>query len=175
MAGETSTSMQEKKIRFAVGRVKGLNKAAAAEFAGYSKSSCRSNGTRLDKDPFVQAEIIRLRKIKESLSDAPNPRNALEPPSKTSVDNMRFDDPEEFLKSVMNDVEVELKERIDVAKYLRNTSRKPTQGKSDSEEDEKPQKPERKSKKQEQQEAADQIASGAKYKTGKAPKLQAVN
>lgn len=113
------------KRKFAQARMSGSSQAEAARKAGYSEKTARSQGSRLAKDPDIIAYIE-----KNGAGDKPSKFVGLPiPPSAevgkdlpmevASVPTLnKYEDPLEFLKSVMNDPTLELDDRKDAAKAM---------------------------------------------------------
>ncbi|HCT7937109.1 terminase small subunit [Pseudomonas aeruginosa] len=104
-------ALTEQKRRYAAARLSGLGKKAAAIEAGCPERTAAQAASRYEKDPDVQAAMGRQLKIAERKVAA------------TSADPdpyipARSDDPLEFMRQVMNDLEADPKLRLDAAKSL---------------------------------------------------------
>lgn len=104
------------KRRFALALMSGSTQTAAAIEAGYSEKSARSQGSRLAKDPDVIAFMSRKRSEANGVS--PASKEAQEPPPVVNTTTKTFEDPLDFLKSVMNDVSEDIDIRKDAAKAM---------------------------------------------------------
>lgn len=104
------------KRKFAIALMSGSTQAAAAVKAGYSEKSARSKGSQLAKDPDVIAFMSKKRDS-ESAVEVPvdEPKT---PPQVVNNLSGKFEDPLEFLKSVMNDITEETDVRKDAAKAM---------------------------------------------------------
>jgi phage terminase small subunit len=104
------------KRKFAIALMSGSTQAAAAVKAGYSEKSARSKGSQLAKDPDV---IAFIKKERGTTTAVTAPANEPQTPSPV-VNNLAgtFEDPLEFLKSVMNDITEETDVRKDAAKAM---------------------------------------------------------
>jgi phage terminase small subunit len=103
----------------------GSSQAEAARKAGYSEKTARSQGSRLAKDPDIIAYIE-----KNGADDKPSKFVGLPipqtmntgkdiPPEVESVPSLsNYEDPLEFLKSVMNDANEDIDTRKDAAKAM---------------------------------------------------------
>ncbi|MBE5255654.1 terminase small subunit [Serratia marcescens] len=104
------------KRKFALALMSGSTQVAAAIKAGYSEKSARSKGSQLKKDPDViafmkkkQGEKVRVdHQAEAAISPLPLVNNTVK----------EFDDPLDFLKSIMNDVTEEIDVRKDAAKAM---------------------------------------------------------
>nr|WP_309578220.1 terminase small subunit [Scandinavium hiltneri] len=113
------------KRKFAQALMSGSSQAEAARKAGYSEKTARSQGSRLAKDPDIIAFIE-----KNGADEKPTKFVGLPvPPSlKTGKEIVpeiepvptlnKYEDPLEFLKSVMNDPSLEIDDRKDAAKAM---------------------------------------------------------
>lgn len=104
-------ALTEQKRRYAAARLSGMGKKAAAIEAGCPERTAAQAASRYEKDPDVQAAMGRQLKAAEKKVAA------------TSVDTdpyipARSDDPLEFMRQMMNDLEAEPKLRLDAAKSL---------------------------------------------------------
>ncbi|HBO3174917.1 TPA: terminase small subunit [Pseudomonas aeruginosa] len=104
-------ALTEQKRRYAAARLSGLGKKAAAIEAGCPERTAAQAASRYEKDPDVQAAMGRQLKAAEKKVAA------------TSVDTdpyipARSDDPLEFMRQMMNDLEADPKLRLDAAKSL---------------------------------------------------------
>ncbi|HEP8420928.1 hypothetical protein IPC72_25555 [Pseudomonas aeruginosa] len=104
-------ALTEQKRRYAAARLSGMGKKAAAIEAGCPERTAAQAASRYEKDPDVQAAMGRQLKAAEKKVSA------------TSVDTdpyipARSDDPLEFMRQMMNDLEADPKLRLDAAKSL---------------------------------------------------------
>lgn len=119
------------KRKFALALISGMSKKDAAIKAGYSEKSARSKGSQLAKDPEVIAFIARKSKEKIEVDDVPTHGKKVntpalnteaetesEPIPKIVIAAGEYDDPLEFLKSVMNDGTEDINTRKDAAKAM---------------------------------------------------------
>jgi phage terminase small subunit len=104
------------KRKFAIALMSGSTQAAAAVKAGYSEKSARSKGSQLAKDPDVIAFMNKKRDL-ESAVEVPVDEPKTPPPVVNNLSG-KFEDPLEFLKSVMNDITEETDVRKDAAKAM---------------------------------------------------------
>ncbi|MFS7244788.1 terminase small subunit [Rahnella inusitata] len=107
------------KRRFAIALMSGSTQAAAAIKAGYSEKSARSKGSQLAKDPDVIAYMHKTRGVEES-ANPEVPKQKVEPEKMPVVNTLTgdFDDPLDFLKSIMNDRSEGTDVRKDAAKAM---------------------------------------------------------
>lgn len=113
------------KRKFAQALMSGSSQAEAARKAGYSEKTARSQGSRLAKDPDIIAFIE-----KNGAGDKPSKFVGLPIPPSVKVGKdiamevepvqtlNKYEDPLEFLKSVMNDPNLEIDDRKDAAKAM---------------------------------------------------------
>ncbi|CAM3405618.1 terminase [Rouxiella silvae] len=115
------------KRKFALALMSGRSKKDAAIEAGYSENSARSKGSQLSKDAEVIAFIERKKNEKVEVDDVPEYRRNVntptvnipaERPTSESAKADDYDDPLEFLKSIMNDPQKEIEVRKDAAKAM---------------------------------------------------------
>ncbi|MEQ6526241.1 terminase small subunit [Pseudomonas aeruginosa] len=145
-------ALTEQKRRYAAARLSGMGKKAAAIEAGCPERTAAQAASRYEKDPDVQAAMGRQLKVAERKVAA------------TSADPdpyipARSDDPLEFMRQVMNDLEADPKLRLDAAKSLAAfTVAKPGE----------------KGKKEERQEKAEQAGKSSRFGLRKGH-LKAVN
>ncbi|SSU22408.1 phage-like protein [Acinetobacter baumannii] len=104
-------ALTEQKRRYAAARLSGMGKKAAAIEAGCPERTAAQAASRYEKDADVQAAMGRQLKAAEKKVAA------------TSVDPdpyipARSDDPLEFMRQMMNDLEADPKLRLDAAKSL---------------------------------------------------------
>lgn len=104
-------ALTEQKRRYAAARLSGMGKKAAAIEAGCPERTAAQAASRYEKDADVQAAMGRQLKVAEKKVAA------------TSVDPdpyipARSDDPLEFMRQMMNDLEADPKLRLDAAKSL---------------------------------------------------------
>lgn len=104
------------KRKFAIALMSGSTQAAAAVKAGYSEKSARSKGSQLAKDPDVIA-FMNKKRDSESAVEVPVDEPKTPPPVVNNLSGT-FEDPLEFLKSVMNDITEETDVRKDAAKAM---------------------------------------------------------
>lgn len=104
------------KRKFAIALMSGSTQAAAAVKAGYSEKSARSKGSQLAKDPDVIA-FMNKKRDSESAVEVPVDEPKAPPPVVNNLSG-KFEDPLEFLKSVMNDITEETDVRKDAAKAM---------------------------------------------------------
>ena len=145
-------ALTEQKRRYAAARLSGMGKKAAASEAGCPEKTAAQAASRYEKDPDVQAAMGRQLKVAEKKVAA------------TSVDPdpyipARSDDPLEFMRQMMNDLEADPKLRLDAAKALAGfTIAKPGE----------------KGKKEERQEKAEEAGKSSRFGLRKGH-LKAVN
>ncbi|EOX9008959.1 terminase small subunit [Pseudomonas aeruginosa] len=145
-------ALTEHKRRYAAARLSGMGKKAAAIEAGCPEKTAAQAASRYEKDPDVQAAMGRQLKVAEKKVAA------------TSVDPdpyipARSDDPLEFMRQMMNDLEADPKLRLDAAKALAGfTIAKPGE----------------KGKKEERQEKAEEAGKSSRFGLRKGH-LKAVN
>ncbi|EMK8059145.1 terminase small subunit [Escherichia albertii] len=118
------------KRKFALALMTGASKKDAAINAGYSEKSARSKGSQLAKDPEVIAFIERKKREKNEVDEYPTGGKNVYTPAVNIPDEDRddtgpenlinnvFDDPLDFLRTVMNCSLVELNDRKDAAKAM---------------------------------------------------------
>lgn len=104
------------KRKYALALMSGSSQAEAARKAGYSEKTARSQGSRLAKDPDVIAFINKKRAADPY--DVPTRDESTAPPPIVNSTVKTFEDPLEFLKSVMNDTTEEIDTRKDAAKAM---------------------------------------------------------
>lgn len=104
------------KRKYAQALMSGSSQADAARKAGYSEKTARSQGSRLAKDPDIIAFMNKKRGADPY--DVPTPDEPLKPPPVVNSTVKTFEDPLEFLKSVMNDTTEEIDTRKDAAKAM---------------------------------------------------------
>ncbi|HEJ6909079.1 TPA: terminase small subunit [Serratia marcescens] len=104
------------KRKFALALMSGSTQVAAAIKAGYSEKSARSKGSQLKKDPDVIA--FMKKKQGEKVRVDHQAETAISPPPLVNNTVKEFDDPLDFLKSIMNDVTEEIDVRKDAAKAM---------------------------------------------------------
>ncbi|QPT15474.1 terminase small subunit [Serratia rubidaea] len=98
------------KRKFALALMSGSTQTAAAIEAGYSEKSARSKGSQLAKDPGVIAFMEEQRGKSAHASPVSD--------SAADTENVTYDDPLDFLKSVMNDPAKDIDTRKDAAKAM---------------------------------------------------------
>ena len=116
------------KRKFAVALMTGMSKKDAAVKAGYSEKSARSKGSQLAKDPEVIAFIARKKKEIVTVDEVPACRKNVYTPAVNIPKNIpvpeappvtgKYDDPLQFLMSVMNDSTEDIDTRKDAAKAM---------------------------------------------------------
>jgi phage terminase small subunit len=110
-----------KKRAFADVVLAGLSNKDAAIAAGYSSATAAQAGSRLVKDPDIaqylaeQKKACRKKPVDKSASAAPA---APQRPPFDLAALVNFSDPKAFLKAVMNEPKVDLKQRVEAAKAL---------------------------------------------------------
>ncbi|HGM5351263.1 TPA: terminase small subunit [Serratia marcescens] len=104
------------KRKFALALMSGSTQVAAAIKAGYSEKSARSKGSQLKKDPDVIA--FMKKKQGEKVRVDHQAEAVISPPPLVNNNVKEFDDPLDFLKSIMNDVTEEIDVRKDAAKAM---------------------------------------------------------
>lgn len=120
------------KRKFALALMSGSTQTAAAIKAGYSEKSARSKGSQLANDPEVIAFIGRKRKEDVEVDDEPQCRRNVYTPAVNIPENEpppstpsplpdsagEYEDPLDFLRSVMNTVGYDIDTRKDAAKAM---------------------------------------------------------
>lgn len=119
------------KRKFALALISGMSKKDAAIKAGYSANSARSKGSQLAKDPEVIAFMSRKKNEKVEVDDVPThgkkvntpvvntpPFSEPDPVPEIVRAAGEYDDPLDFLKSVMNDRGEDIDTRKDAAKAM---------------------------------------------------------
>lgn len=104
-------ALTEQKRRYAAARLSGLGKKAAAIEAGCPEKTAAQAASRYEKDPDVQAAMGRQLKAADAKVDSVSADPAPYIPDKS-------DDPLEFMRQVMNDLQADPKLRLDAAKSL---------------------------------------------------------
>ena len=110
-----------RKRAFADAKLAGLSNKDAAIAAKYSPATASASGSRLVKDPDIvkylaeQKKLIRQRAVDKSAPAAPAPPER--PPFDLAA-LVGFSDPKAFLKAVMNEPDVDLRQRVEAAKAL---------------------------------------------------------
>lgn len=157
-----------KKRLYADARMSGRNIKDSAIAAGYSESTARQSGSRLEKDQDVLSYLERLgfqkpakqKAEKPKVKDQPDPAEVKAAESiadKSTIPIGQYDDPVEYMKAVVNAELEDPKLRLDAAKAWDAAIRGRAQAKG---------------KKGEQAERAKEIAS--KFATPTPPSLKAV-
>ncbi|WP_241388752.1 terminase small subunit [Pseudomonas aeruginosa] len=145
-------ALTEQKRRYAAARLSGMGKKAAAIEAGCPERTAAQAASRYEKDPDVQAAMGRQLKAADTKVDKVSADPDPYIPAKS-------DDPLEFMRQVMNDLEADPKLRLDAAKSLAAfTVAKPGD----------------KGKKEERQEKAEQAGKSSRFGLRKGH-LKAVN
>lgn len=132
-------ALTDQKRRYADARLAGMGKKQAAIEAGCPEKTAAQAASRYEKDPDVLAAMSRTVAVAERKTT---------PPPKLDPDihiPAQADDPLEFMRKFMNDLEADPKLRLDAAKALASFTVS---------------KPGEKGKKEQVQEAAEQVASG---------------
>ncbi len=116
------------KRRFALALMSGSTQAAAAITAGYAEKSARSKGSQLAKDPDVIAFMKRKRHESAGqqageaegfiVQNVDTPAAQQPEPDAVNPEAQLFEDPLEFLKSVMNNFGADIDTRKDAAKAM---------------------------------------------------------
>lgn len=115
------------KRKYALALMSGMSQKDAAIKAGYSEKSARSKVSQLAKDPEVIAFIERKKREKVEVDDEPAYRRNVYTPAVNTPEEKRppaassageYEDPLDFLKSVMNNVGYEIETRKDAAKAM---------------------------------------------------------
>lgn len=104
-------ALTKQKRRYAAARLSGLGKKAAAIEAGCPERTAAQAASRYEKDPDVQAAMGRQLKAADTKVDKVSADPDPYIPAKS-------DDPLEFMRQVMNDLEADPKLRLDAAKSL---------------------------------------------------------
>ena len=99
--------LTKKKKAFAEARAKGLSQAAAAKMAGYSESSAKQAGYRLQRDPDIVKYLSMTTAKQIKTEETPN-----------APEKKESDDPIAVLKSIMNNEKVSDRDRIEAAKQV---------------------------------------------------------
>lgn len=107
-------ALTDKKRRFADALLSGASNREAAITAGYSEKTASQQGSKLARDADVLAHIERKRRVTEAKAEAKADGR------KINLDSLarQYDDPAEFLRSVMNDAGEDTRLRMDAAKTL---------------------------------------------------------
>jgi len=107
-------ALTEKKRRFAAALRSGASNKEAAIAAGYSAKTAAQAGSRLAKDPDVQAELARKKHVDQAKAEAKALGREVNLPDLGKL----YSDPKDFLMALMNDAEEDPKLRLDAAKAL---------------------------------------------------------
>src|SRR5690606_8679992 len=107
-------ALTDRKRRFADALMSGASQAEAAVTAGYSEKTAKQQGYKLARVPDVLRYIERM----EALEDEKQQASAEGRQVNLSDLAQRFDDPADFLRSVMNNEREEMRLRMDAAKTL---------------------------------------------------------
>jgi len=110
-------ALTNKKRAFVEAIEHGASKRDAAIAAGYSAATASAAGSRLFKDPAVQAELER-RAFNKTPTPSEPPKPEPEEPRFDIQAALMFRDPKAFLLAVMNDTKSEAKLRVEAAKTL---------------------------------------------------------
>ena len=131
-------ALTAQKRRYAEARLSGMSKKESAIHAGCPEKTASQAASRLEKDAEVQAAMGRATVVRSA---------AKAPPAGDPVPYIPLsaDDPLDFFKGMMNDLEADPKLRLEAAKALASFTVS---------------KPGEKGKKEQVQEAAEQVASG---------------
>lgn len=126
-------ALTDKKRKFVAALQSGLSGAKAAVAAGYSEKGASQAASRLMKDPDVIAALARKERVEQAKAEAKEEGRALN----VGALSKTFDDPQDFLKAMMNDAAEDPKLRLDAAKTLMPYvhSRKGESGKKDARKD----------------------------------------
>lgn len=109
-----------KKRAFADAVLAGLSNKDAAIAAGYSPKTASASGSRLVKDPAV-AQYLAEQRGQTTKKPVDKSKPAAAPPVRPPFDFsalVNFSDPKAFLKAVMNEPKVDIKQRVEAAKAL---------------------------------------------------------
>lgn len=145
-------ALTDKKRRFADALMSGASQAEAAVTAGYSEKTAKQQGYKLARDPDVLRYIERMEALEDEKQQASAEGRQVNLPDLAQ----RFDDPADFLRSVMNNEREEMRLRMDAAKTLMPY----THAKLGEV-----------GKKEQKREAAKEAGKG-RFATGRAPRLQ---
>lgn len=145
-------ALTDKKRRFADALMSGASQAEAAVTAGYSEKTAKQQGYKLARDPDVLRYIERMEALEDEKQQASAEGRQVNLPDLAQ----RFDDPADFLRSVMNSEREEMRLRMDAAKTLMPY----THAKLGEV-----------GKKEQRREAAKEAGKG-RFATGRAPRLQ---
>lgn len=145
-------ALTDKKRRFADALMSGASQAEAAVTAGYSEKTAKQQGYKLARDPDVLRYIERMEALEDEKQQASAEGRQVNLPDLAQ----RFDDPADFLRSVMNNEREEMRLRMDAAKALMPY----THAKLGEV-----------GKKEQMREAAKEAGKG-RFATGRAPRLQ---
>lgn len=151
-----------KKRAFADAVLAGLSNKDAAIAAGYSPATASSAGSRLVKDPDIAQYLAAQKKPARKKAVDKSTTSTATPPPRPPFDFaalVNFSDPMAFLKAVMNEPEVDIKQRVEAAKALLPFEH---QKKGEG------------GKKEQRQDAAKKAGTG-KYGSAAPPKLAAAN
>lgn len=107
-------ALTDKKRRFADALMSGASQAEAAVNAGYSEKTAKQQGYKLARDPDVLRYIERMEALEDEKQQASAEGRQVNLPDLAQ----RFDDPADFLRSVMNNEREEMRLRMDAAKTL---------------------------------------------------------
>ncbi len=107
-------ALTDKKRKFAAALLSGASNRDAAIHAGYSEKTAPQAGSRLAKDPDVLAEIGRKNFVNTAKERAESAGKPLDLPDLSQ----QFSDPKDFLSALMNDIDEEMRLRVDAAKTL---------------------------------------------------------
>lgn len=107
-------ALTDKKRKFVAALQSGLSGAKAAVAAGYSEKGASQAASRLMKDPDVIAALARKERVEQAKAEAKEEGRALN----VGALSKTFDDPQDFLKAMMNDAAEDPKLRLDAAKTL---------------------------------------------------------
>jgi phage terminase small subunit len=110
-----------KKRAFADAKLAGLSNKDAAIAAGYSAATASAAGSRLVKDQEVVNYLAERTKEVRKRAEAKAPATPVGKPDRPPFDLaslLHHSDPKAFLKAVMNEPMVDIKQRVDAAKSL---------------------------------------------------------
>lgn len=145
-------ALTEQKRRYALARVAGLPKKRAAMAAGCPEKTAAQAASRYEKDPDVQKAMERKHEAMEAAQ--------MPDPDKTEIPPRAADDPLEFMRQMMRDIEMDPKLRLDAAKALAGFTLA---------------KPGEKGKKEQDQDRADKVLSKGRFTASPSPRLVVSN
>ena len=107
-------AMTDRKRRFIAALIGGASNKDAAIEAGYSPNGAASIGCRLAKNKDVVAEIARKQHLEQAKEAAKEHGKRI---NLDAVSKM-YNDPQDFLRALMNDGGEDMRLRVDAAKAL---------------------------------------------------------